>query len=199
MATGMTGSKIRSTFREEGREEGLRGVGSAFAGAERSGILFRDCDFSGADLSGAAFEACRFEDCNLSNPDLSRARFVDAEFDSCKLAGLAFHRCDQLVLDISFFGCRLVGCNFSGMKMKRSRFLSCELEGCWFQDAFLQEADFTASRFRDTLFHGADLQKAVFLEADGYAIDPRTNKVRKAVFGLPGALSFLDFFGIVVK
>ncbi len=160
---------------------------------------FIACNFSQANVSGTSFEQCVFTDCNLSNPVIKGAKFIECEFDACKILGLNFGYCSQLSLDITARDSRLLNCNFSGLKMKRSAFTGCTLEECYFEDAFLVEVDFSRSVFRSTLFHQCDLQRAKFIDAEGYAINPLTNKIQKALFTLPGALSLLDYFNIVLK
>ncbi len=85
------------------------------------------------------------------------------------------------------------------IKMKGSAFTGCELRECYFQNSFLVEVDFSGSTFRETLFSNANLEKASFVGAQGYSIDPRGNKVRKAVFSVPEVLSLLGAFEIVIK
>ena len=187
------GETVRRTF-----------TGMDFSGADLSSREYVSCAFDGgnfsqADCTGASFDACVFRGCNVSNPKLTNSRFLDCSFTSCKLLGMNFCDCDQLSFDLAIDDSRLSTCNFSGLKMKRSSFKSCVMEDCYFEDTFLVESDFTGTVFRSTLFHQCDLQKAVFTDAEGYAINPLTNKIRKAVFGLPGALSLLDYFDIVLK
>ena len=45
----------------------------------------------------------------------------------------------------------------------------------------------------------ANLEKASFVGARGYSIDPRSNKIRKAAFSVPDVLSLLEAFEIVIK
>jgi len=124
---------------------------------------------------------------------------MDAFFGKCKLMGVNFYSCDQTLLDVEFDGCRMTACNFSGLSMKKSVFRSCEIKDSYFQDAFLQEADFSGSIFSNTLFHNSDLQKASFYKARGYSMDPRANKVQKAVFSVPDVLALVESFGIIIR
>jgi fluoroquinolone resistance protein len=169
------------------------------SGKEFSSCRFERCDFTEADLSGCRFEDCRFAACNFSNPIVKRARFAKAAFEECKIVGVNFYGCDQLVFDIEFDRCHILNCNFSDLKMKQSRFSGCELRGCDFQNTFLVGAIFDGSSFSETLFHACDLEKASFRGASGYSIDPRANKVAKAVFCVPEVLSLLESFGIRIE
>jgi len=172
---------------------------ASLSGREYNGCTFRGCNFSQTDLSASAFDGCRFIECNLSNPVIKNARFLDCAFDGCKLLGLNFCYCKQLSFDLIVKNSRLLNCNFSGLKMKKSAFTDSILEECYFEDTFLVEVDFSRTAFRSTLFHHCDLQKADFTDADGYAVNPLNNKLQKAVFNLPGALSLLGYFNIILK
>jgi fluoroquinolone resistance protein len=179
--------------------EGLDLTGAHLGGKEFYRCDFKGCDFTEAELAGSVFEDCSFHECNLSNPKVAGARLIKAEFFDCKVVGINFYHFDQLLFDSRFTGSRIQNCNFSELKMKRASFLDCRIDECDFEDAFLVEAKFDDSVFRETLFHGCDLERASFLEASGYAIDPRTNKVRKAVFSVPDVLSLVECLGVVIK
>ena len=60
--------------------------------------------------------------------------------------------------------------------------------------ANLAKTDFLGSRFADT-----NLSYADFSEAVNYGIDPRTNRLKKAVFSIPEVVSLLSAFDIVLK
>ncbi|GAB1483233.1 hypothetical protein MASR2M78_20490 [Treponema sp.] len=90
-------------------------------------------------------------------------------------------------------------CNFSDLHMKKNKIINSVIEECFFQSTFLVEANFSGSTFSDTLFHNCDLQKANFLDARGYNIDPVVNKVRKAKFSVPEVLNLLNGFGIEIR
>jgi fluoroquinolone resistance protein len=179
--------------------EGLDLSGANLRDKEFYRCAFRSCDFTEADLSGSAFDQCSFKGCNFSNPVIKRAKLIAAEFEECKLVGINFYNCDQLLFESSFSDTRLQNCNFSELKMKKARFLACRIDECAFENSFLVEARFDDSVFRGTLFHACDLRRASFLEAKGYAIDPRGNNVDKAVFSVPDVLSLVESFGIVIK
>jgi uncharacterized protein YjbI with pentapeptide repeats len=169
------------------------------AGQEFFACRFERCDFTEADLSSCRFEDCRFVGCNFSNPIVKHARFAKAVFEECKIVGVNYYACDQLVFDIEFDRCRILNCNFSDLKMKLSKFSRCSLRGCDFQNTYLVGADFDGSSFSETLFHACDLEKASFRGARGYSIDPRVNKVAKAVFSVPEVLSLIECFGIRIE
>jgi fluoroquinolone resistance protein len=177
----------------------LDASGGAIAGREYCACRFERCDFTEADLSRCVFEDCRFVGCNFSNPIVKGARFASDVFEECKIVGINFYACDQLVFDVEFDRCHILDCNFSDLKMKLCKFGHSDLSGCDFQNAYLVGADFEHCSFSETLFHACDLERASFRGARGYSIDPRANKVAKAVFSVPEVLSLVECFGIRIE
>jgi fluoroquinolone resistance protein len=168
-------------------------------GMEFSSCRFEHCDFTEADLSRCRFEDCRFVACNFSNPIVARSRFAGSSFDECKIVGVNFGNCDQLVFEVKFEACRLQSCNFSSLKMKGAAFRGCKIDACFFEDGYLVDSVFDDSVFSLTLFHACDLSRASFRGARGYAIDPRDNKVEKAVFSVPDVLALVECFGVRIE
>lgn len=83
--------------------------------------------------------------------------------------------------------------------MKKSKIVHCNLDECYFQNTYLVGVDFSGSTFINTLFHNTDMQKANFTDASGYVIDPRVNKIKKAIFSVPDVLNLLNCFDIEIK
>ncbi|MBN2651331.1 MAG: pentapeptide repeat-containing protein [Spirochaetales bacterium] len=160
---------------------------------------FVSCNFSGADLSSSIFENCVFTECKISNPLIKQSRIIDCKFVSSKLSGITFFHCNQISFDLEFLESSLLLCNFTDAKMKKSKFVKCQINECYFQNTLLAEVDFSGSVFGGSLFSKCDLQKAKFAGSSGFAIDPRDNNVRKAVFDLPGVLGLLGSFDILLK
>ncbi|NQT60514.1 MAG: pentapeptide repeat-containing protein [Bacteroidetes bacterium] len=69
----------------------------------------------------------------------------------------------------------------------------------FFENTFLGGASFKRSHFNNTLFHNANLKEASFCKAEGYAIDPRVNDVRKAKFSVPEVLNLLSGVDILIS
>ena len=170
-----------------------------FVDKELYNCVIENGNFSGANITGTAFEDCIFRNCNLSNVKVDGSRLVGVRFEGCKVVGINFIHFDQTVYDASFHDCRLMECNFSKMKMKKAVFESCEIIECDFNSTYLVEAVFNESLFKRTLFHDANLQKASFFNASGYSIDPRNNKVAKAVFCFPEVLALIECFDVDIR
>jgi len=159
---------------------------------------FRNCDFAKSDLSAFTFIDCIFQNCNLSQAKLIRTLFRDTQFIDCKMLGLSLDQCNPTGLTMSFEHCVLNFSSFYQVKLKHSRFVNCQL----------QETDFTGSDVSGSVFENCDFEKAVFdhtiLEkADlrtsfNYAINPETNRIRKAKFAWPAAAGLLVAFDIEI-
>jgi uncharacterized protein YjbI with pentapeptide repeats len=103
-----------------------------------------------------------------------------------------------MFLGIKFKNCLLETCNFSDLDLKGTPFLDCQIRDTYFTNTNLSEAVFTGSDLSRSTFHNTDLRKADFQGATNYSINPLTNKVEKAKFSKPEALSLLDHLGILM-
>ena len=68
-----------------------------------------------------------------------------------------------------------------------------------FSGANLTKAAFTRADFLDSRFVDTNLSGADFSHASNYAINPTVNRLKKAIFTLPEAMSLLAAFDIVLK
>lgn len=143
--------------------------------------IFKNCDFSGSDLSrtsleGSKFVGCKayktkfkyshvgetkFLNCNFAMTDWEGARFSSTTFVGCKLTGANFNRSHSLGL--SFEECVLVNAilkNFSFRKVTllRNDFSEADLGGSDFRDAIFTECSLREASLRQAKFKGADLR-----------------------------------------
>jgi len=156
--------------------------------------------FIGEDFRASAFLSVTFKNCMFSECKVEGMRLQDVVFEGCKIVGVGFHLCDQN----PFFTFKakdtiFMGCNFAGCKMKGFKAIDCRFEGCHFSETNLEEAVFTGSIFRESPMHHCDLRKADFQGVEGYSIDPRVNKIQKAKFSLPEAVTLLQCFDIKIS
>ena len=157
-------------------------------------------NYSGNDLAGAELEDVLFETCSFIATNLTDARFSSVAFEGCKLVGVDFRKCRVFPsVDVSFVDCVLDGCNFSDMTLKRQKFVSCDLRRCVFLHADLTDADFSHSDLDESIFHECDLRRSDFSRARNYLVDPNGNKIAKAKFSLPEAVSLLRGFDIELR
>jgi fluoroquinolone resistance protein len=163
-----------------------------------SECTFQGCDFSEAILRNARFSSCRFVNCNLSLVKLDGCRFHDVEWIDCKIVGAEFFKCEKTFFSVTFKNCLLHYCNFSDMNLKGITFCGSKVKECYFTSTHLSGADFTDVDLSGSIFHNCDLSKADFSTAIQYSIDPQNNKVKKAKFSLPEAISLLHGFEITI-
>lgn len=159
----------------------------------RARKTYRENDLAGVELEDVCFETCQFVATNLTG-----TRMNGATFAGCKFLNVDFRRCKGF-LDMRFENSIFDNCNFSDLTLKQQTFVGCELRRCTFVHTNLTAADFSHSDLSETLFHDCDLTRADFSRARNYAIDPTGNKVSKAKFSLPEAVSLLRGFDILLR
>lgn len=160
---------------------------------------FENCHFLQSSFKRASFLQCTFKQCHLQLIKMDNCRLQEVLFDECKLIGIDFHRCENGFFSIELKNCIAMSCNFSDLKMKRSSFFKSKLLECYFNNTYLCEANFRECDLKGSLFHLADLSHADFRGAINYAINPTTNKIKKALFSAPEVLSLLSFLEIKIS
>jgi fluoroquinolone resistance protein len=166
---------------------------------EYDGSKFTQLDLSGADLSGYSFLDCQFLHCNLGNMKLQGTAMKSVSFQDCKLTGLQFTDCHPFLFAVSFTNCRLEYASFHGKSMKGTKFIRCDLT-----EVDFTEADLTRSIFEDcglggSQFNGANLERVDLRTSEGFMIDPRTTKLKKAMFRLSGLPGLLTAYDIIIE
>lgn len=126
-------------------------------------------------------------------------RLQEVVFQESKISGADFHKCDKTFFSVCFEKSILMGCNFSELKMKKTRFCHSKVKECYFNNTQLAESDFSKADLEGTLFHHCDLSKADFREAINYSINPQANVLKKARFSAPEVLALLSFFEIEIE
>ena len=166
---------------------------------EYENCLFRDCNFSGSDISEIRFMDCSFAGCDLSNVNVLKTAFNETVFKDSKLLGFHFRNCNKIGLTIRFENCQLDHSSFYQVKLNHTVFLNCSL----------REVDFTESDLRNTILDQCDLLGATFEHTNleranlstsiNYSIDPENNPVRGAKFSLPSVVGLLHKYQIDVQ
>ncbi|KIC93415.1 pentapeptide repeat-containing protein [Flavihumibacter solisilvae] len=160
---------------------------------------FVDCDFSEADLSGLQFTECEFSGCNMSMVKLNNTAFNDIKFVDCKLQGANFEPCNTVLFSVSFEKCILNYSSFYKRSLKKARFSVCTIHEADFTEADLSGSVFESCDLHNTRFENTLLEKADLRTSFNFSIDPEKNKIKKAVFSVPGVLALLEKFDIVIK
>jgi fluoroquinolone resistance protein len=166
-----------------------------FPGCDIEAEAFSYLELDSIDLSNAKLIDCTFENCVLNSPKLHDT-VLQASFVNCKIQGINFFTAKRSLLSLKFESCLLRYSSFAELSLPSISFEGCTLENVDFADAKLVSAKFIGATFSDCTFKNTDLSKADFRNARGYLIDPTLNKVSKARFDLPEAVSLLAPFNI---
>jgi len=181
-----------------------------FTGLQCSHLLikdaeFQDCVFKSCIFIESAFIKCKFEDCKFQNSDLSLVKFdgssfINSTFDHSKCVGINWLKVSiPFNFDVRFSDSNISNSNFLGLNLQHIQLLNCIAMDVNFEEANLTHANCTGTDFNKTKFHNCDLTKANFSNAKNYSIDHKYNKLKKAIFSLPEAMSLLNGLDIVLK
>jgi uncharacterized protein YjbI with pentapeptide repeats len=140
-----------------------------------------------------------FLDSNLSNVKVDGCSFRNVTFEGCKLIGVVLSGVNHFLLNWSFKKCKIEVCDFSALKMKRTRFIECIIHRTDFINTDLAGSDFSGSDLEGSQFHQSCLEKSNFTGAHNYFIDPANNRLKQARFSIPEVLSLLAPFEIKVE
>jgi len=166
-------------------------------------ISFYRCTFAAssfqyAQLIDCEFQECSFEGCNLSLVLLANSKIIDTEFKDSKLLGINWGNLGPVIV-AKFFNCLMDRSAFSGQNLMKVIFSSCSLQNASFSDSNLSRVKFDDCDFSGCQFHQTNLSSADFSTSRNYFISAETNKINKAKFSLPEAVSLLANLGIELK
>ncbi|HEV2681921.1 MAG TPA: pentapeptide repeat-containing protein [Rhodanobacter sp.] len=170
------------------------------AGALIEDRRFRDCSFVRCNLSDALLARCRFSDCefidcNLSLTKVTSSGFSAVTFTDCKMVGInwtdAYWSSIHMVGALSFIRCVLNDSTFFGLHLRELKLIDCRAVDVDFTGANCEDADFSHSDLRDSVFRQTRLARANFSEAKNYSINVFNNDIKRAKFTLPDAMSLL--------
>jgi len=132
---------------------------------DKSSLILRGMDFTGANLSDADFTSTDLRDTALAGANLEKATLVRASLAGAKAAKATFARVEAY--RTSFKGIVASGSSFASAELQRADFSDADLSGADFQKAELGRALFdkavlTGSRFPYANLSRADLHLASF-------------------------------------
>lgn len=156
---------------------------------------FMGLDLNGMDLRRGKIVDCQFEDCSLNAINITDTN-LQASFVRCKIQGINFFTAKRTFLTLRFERCLIRYSSFAELTLNSTTFEDCTFEHVDFADAKLIGATFCGSSFTGCVFKNTDLTKADLRNPRGYEIDPTMNKLTKARFYLPEAISLLSAFNI---
>lgn len=170
---------------------------ACIAGEEFEDEIFENADFVSSDMTNTKFVDCVFRGCTISTPKLSNT-VLRAAFENSKIEGVNFFMAKREMLSLAFDSCMLRYVSFAELKLVETSFSNCVMEEVDFSDCDLTSADLTNVRFLNCRFQNTNLTKADLRGASGYTIDPIQNKIAKAHFDMPEAISLLSNFGAII-
>jgi uncharacterized protein YjbI with pentapeptide repeats len=168
-----------------------------FDGGRFEDCLFDHCALQGRDLRGAKFIDCAFDTCDLAVVGVVDCTFLRSRFSGCRLSGVNWSLARTLE-SVVFDGCQLNDGTFLGLRLSACEFVRCVACATSFRDAILSRAKFCESDLSRAEFVNCDLRGADFRGALNYVISPADNRLEKARFSLPEAITLLTGLGIVV-
>jgi fluoroquinolone resistance protein len=163
-------------------------------GVEFHGCNFENCRFDESGLKRSRFVDCHFGGCDLSLIDVTDASFRDVRFEECKALGVNWSFAANLPtepLGLDFDGCVLDFSSFMGVDFSGRSIRHCTVHDAVFSRTMLRGADCSGTDFAGSSFKRCDMSEADFRGAKNYVMDVETNRLTKAKFSLPEAISLL--------
>ena len=143
---------------------------------------------------------CKVKSSNFSLIKVNNVKFNEVEFNSSKLVGIKWFKAStSLGFNVSFDECILDYGNFADLDLKKTEFIKSSLKEVYFTENNLTKSVFTGSDLTGTIFHNCDLTKSDFRKVINYKIDFTSNKLTKAKFSLPEAISLLESLDMDVE
>ena len=176
--------------------EGLELSNKTIASKVFENCSFIRCNFSETDFKYSKFCDCVFEHCNLSFIKIKGCLFSFIKFQGSKLIGVNWAEAAwstiKIPCSLRFMECNLNGSTFFGVNLREAEFLKCRVHDVDFRESELIRANLQHSDFYNSLFVNSNLTEADFLYAAHYRINIKNNKITRAKFMLPEAVSLLS-------
>ncbi|MCP4147148.1 MAG: pentapeptide repeat-containing protein [bacterium] len=179
--------------------------GLEFSNSEVVEKEFEDCTFVKCDFNETSFKECKFYDCTFTNCNLSLLKvkecsFSNTLFEDSKVVGVDWTEVSwprvKLSCPIKFSGCNISYSSFIGLNIKEISIKECIAREVDFMEADLSKAKLTGSDFAGSAFNKTNLTGADLTGAVNYNINAILNRVKKAKFSFPEAISLLHCLGI---
>lgn len=171
--------------------EGQNFVETPLSKGQYEYCTFKNCVFSGADLSNFVFYECKWEGCNLAMANVRQTAFRTNRFHDCKLLGLRFDECNTIGFSVAFEKSILNYASFFKLKLKNALFVDCQLHEVEFIETDLTNVQFKNCDLYKTVFENSRLENADFRTASHFSIDPELNFIQKARFSSQNIVGLL--------
>lgn len=159
---------------------------------------FNNCTFSACNFMDVTFIDCVFKDCNFDGARINHVGLRTVTFNQCTIKEVNFAMCSKLIFEVRFNDCVLDFSKFYTLKIKGTPFINCSLMAVDFMAADLTEVLFENCDLYRSEFAKAIANKANFKTSFNYTIDPKTTKLKKAVFSSDGLKGLLYKHEIIV-
>lgn len=160
---------------------------------------FNNCTFSACNFMDVTFIDCIFNDCIFSQGKINHVSLRTVTFNRCEIKEVNFAMCNKLIFEVRFKDCVLDFSKFYALKIKGTPFINCSLIAVDFMAVDLTEAVFDNCDLYRSEFTKAIANKTNFKTSYNYTIDPKTTKLKKAVFSSQGLKGLLFKHDIIVN
>ncbi len=184
--------------------------------------IYENLEFNGEDLTEITFEDCIFRDSSFQQADFSNSRFINCTFERCNISLIRVKNTQfngLRILDSKASGINwteaplnsrgifsppefsssiLQGSVFQGLNLEDIVIKNCKVTDVDFSSAILKGADLKETDFERAHFNNTDLSTADLRGAVNYSIDMEYNRIKKARFSLPEAVSLLKHIDIIL-
>jgi uncharacterized protein YjbI with pentapeptide repeats len=116
-----------------------------------------------------------------------------------KICWIDFSLINRFNVSMNFIDCIISFASFFDLWMKKAKFTNSKITDTRFIRMDLIESDFGWTDLKWTIFNSSNLQKANFVKAYNYYIDPNLNKLKWARFSPYEALSLLSSYEIIIE
>ncbi|MGE5431346.1 MAG: pentapeptide repeat-containing protein [Syntrophomonadaceae bacterium] len=177
--------------------------GREFANSELKDTEFTDCTFDKMNFEKTRLKYVRFENCtfnksNLSLVRINGSRFIDCKFTDCKMIGINWQEAEAPI-EIIMDKCKLDYSIFYGLDLRRIEITESFAKEVNFENADLSKGKFNGTDFSSSKFKNTNLSFSDLREATNYDINPEFNKIKKAKFSMPEAMTLLQCFDIEIS
>ena len=161
---------------------------------EYDNCIFQNCNFSNVHASNIG----EFLNCNFSNTIVANTAFKSVKFVECKIIGVKFNECDSFLLDVFFKDCQLNLSSFYQLNLQNTNFINSNLQEVDFTESNLSKAIFDNCDLNNAIFDQTRLEKANFITASNFNINPSENSIKNAKFSKENIIGLLKSFNISI-